>query len=253
MRRVPPTNARTDVDEASRKLREFQEKHKLIDISEQSRASLTAMASLQGELISKQMQLDYLDGFSAGDEANALQLKRQIAVVKERLGSLEGATAPTSPAGAAPSGMLPSLLEVPRLRYEYEQLYRDQEVQETVFLLLTRLFEVAKVNEARDTSAFTVLDPPVVATHKSRPRTLVILGIDTCGALQATRRLRVTMAPPVSFKYALFSTTDVQLKNNYTICGDVYAAQNFDVGNNNSVLAATDPACGGTASAAAES
>src|SRR5262249_23687795 len=60
---------RRDVDEASRKLREFQERHKIIDLSEQSKAVISAMASIKGELMSKQLELSYLSGFSAPTEA----------------------------------------------------------------------------------------------------------------------------------------------------------------------------------------
>ena len=54
------TIARKDVDDASQKLREFQEQHKVIDLPEQSKAVISAMASIKGEMISKQLELSYL-------------------------------------------------------------------------------------------------------------------------------------------------------------------------------------------------
>lgn len=45
----------------------------------------------------------------------------------------------------------------------------------------------------------------------------------TAAGLQTERKIRVIMAPPVSFEYALFSLTDVSTKNNDTIYGDVWA------------------------------
>ena len=66
-------------------------------------------------------------------------------------------------------------MEVPKLRYDLEQLYREQKIQETLFLLLTQRYEMARISEARDTSAFQILDPPTLPTMKSRPkRSLVI-------------------------------------------------------------------------------
>src|SRR5207302_42551 len=38
-----------------------------------------------------------------------------------------------------------------------------------------------------------------------------------------TRRIRVLMAPPESFRYALFSSTDINTKNNNYITGDIWA------------------------------
>ena len=61
--------------------------------------------------------------------------------------------------------------------------------------------------------------------------------------LAATRALRVTMAPPRSFSYALFSLTDVNTKNNDTVVGDIWANGSVVVDENDlvdgSITAAT--------------
>jgi Tfp pilus assembly protein PilX len=85
----------------------------------------------------------------------------------------------------------------------------------------------------------------IVAQARNHYQIDAVGTVGAAGALQASRRLRVLMAPPVSFRYALFSLSDITLKNNFNVCGDVYAATNFDVGNNNSVLPTSSPACSG--------
>src|SRR5262245_21246662 len=77
--------ARQDVDQASRKLREFQEHNKVIDLPEQSKAVISAMASLQGELVSKQLELSYLNSFSSRTESSVVQLQQQIAIMQAKL------------------------------------------------------------------------------------------------------------------------------------------------------------------------
>ena len=70
-----------------------------------------------------------------------------------------------------------------------------------------------------------------VVTHQARNR-IRIESVGTAGAgagLSAQRRLRITMAPPPSFDFALFSQTSVQTKNNDTITGDIWANQNVIV------------------------
>lgn len=61
--------------------------------------------------------------------------------------------------------------------------------------------------------------------------------------LETTRSLRVVMAPPRSFSYALFSLTNVRTKNNDTVIGDVWANGSVTVDQNDlvdgSVTAAT--------------
>jgi len=177
--------ARKDVDEASRKLREFQEKHRVIDLGEQSKAVISAMASIKGDLVAKQLQLSYLSSFSSRTEANVVQLQQQIGIMEAKLKQLEDShpalavvpdPAPGSGSGSAadPNNanpkFFPDAMRVPELRFELEQLFREQKIKETVFFLMTQRHETAKVDEARDTSTFQILDSPTLPTSRSRPR-----------------------------------------------------------------------------------
>lgn len=184
--------ARKDVDEASRKLREFQETHRIIDLGEQTKAVITAMASIKGELVAKQLQLSYLSSFSSRTEANVVQLQQQIGIMEAKLKQLEdsepalvvpGNLAAGSGAGAGSGigsggGMnpqfFPDAMRVPDLRFQLEQLFREQKIAETVFLMMTQRFETAKVDEARDTSTFQILDTPTLPTYRSRPKRMSI-------------------------------------------------------------------------------
>jgi capsule polysaccharide export protein KpsE/RkpR len=173
------SDTRNDVDNASNRLREFQEKYKIVDLGEQSKAIVSAIAMLRGEMMSKQLQLSYLSSFSSSEEATAQQLRQQLDVMGGQLHSLEEAAPESDDQQPAPSltrhrkpkqSLFPPAMSVPKLRFELEQLARDQKVQEMVYLLLVQRFELAKVNEARDTSAFQILDMPVTPTDHSRPR-----------------------------------------------------------------------------------
>ncbi len=85
----------------------------------------------------------------------------------------------------------------------------------------------------------------VTVTHEARKRYRIdaVGEVGTGAGLKTKRKLEVTMAPPSSFKYALFSYTTVSTKNNDVIEGDVWANQNVivELGNtiNGSVTAAT--------------
>jgi uncharacterized protein involved in exopolysaccharide biosynthesis len=71
--------------------------------------------------------------------------------------------------------MFPPAMSVPRLRFDLEQLTRDRKIREADLQLLMQRLEMARVNEARDTSAFQILDEPSLPTYKSRPRRLPIV------------------------------------------------------------------------------
>jgi tyrosine-protein kinase Etk/Wzc len=181
--------ARKDVDTASQKLREFQEQYKVIDLGEQAKAVVAEMASLKGEIMSKQMQLSYLATFTSADEATASQLKQQITLMERKLQSLDegrpmirGAGKPVGDKSVRPESapsVFPVVMDVPKLRFRLEELYREQKIQETLFLLLTQQFEMAKVKEARDTSQFQIMDDAELPTAPSRPKKTmaVMLGL----------------------------------------------------------------------------
>jgi capsule polysaccharide export protein KpsE/RkpR len=182
--------ARRDMLTAAQKLRDFQERNRIIDISEQSRALVSSIATLRGELVAKQIQLSYLDSFSSHDEATAEQLRRHIGILDAKLQAMTEARAIAEPKAEEPasrparsarrgkgtdaSGLFPPAMNVPKLRFELEELFRDLKVQETLYLLLSQRCESARVSEARDTSTFQILDLPTTPTKKARPRRLLI-------------------------------------------------------------------------------
>jgi len=165
---------RKEADESASRLREFEERYKVIDLESQSKAVVSAMASLRSQEISKELQLSYLNSFSSRDESTALQLRQQLSVMNAKFKALEepgGRTADVNQGAVGQNAnIFPPALSVPKLRFELEQLYRDRKIREWDLLLLMQRLEMAKVNEARDTSAFQILDAPGLPTYKSRPK-----------------------------------------------------------------------------------
>jgi hypothetical protein len=90
-------------------------------------------------------------------------------------------------------------------------------------------------------------DYSVTVTHLSRKR----YQIDARGnvlagtaGLGASRRLRIIMAPPRSFLYALYSESSVETKGNDTIDGDIWANQSVTVEQGNTVTGSVTAATG---------
>jgi hypothetical protein len=90
-------------------------------------------------------------------------------------------------------------------------------------------------------------DYSVTVTHLSRRR----YQIDARGnvlagtaGLGASRRLRIIMAPPPSFLYALYSESSVETKGNDVIDGDIWANQSVTVEQGNTVTGSVTAATG---------
>lgn len=88
----------------------------------------------------------------------------------------------------------------------------------------------------------------ILAQSRNRYQIDAVGTAGTAASTTASRRLRVMMAPPISFKYALFSLSDVSTKNNNNVCGDVYAQTFVSVSNNDAVRNPASSSCpsGGT-------
>jgi len=185
--RVAEMKAATD--EAAQTLRVFEEQHKIIDLEAQSKAVVSSIASLRSQVISKELELSYLGSFSSSEEVTAQQLRQQLTVLRAKARLLEQAPA-TGNDGAAlkvpgaatqpdqnNADIFPPALSVPQLRFELEQLYRVRKLAEANLVLLMQRLETAKVNQARDTSTFAILDAPTLPTYRSWPRRMLVLAM----------------------------------------------------------------------------
>jgi tyrosine-protein kinase Etk/Wzc len=183
---------RAQADDTSQRMREFQEKHQVIDLETQTKAVVSAIAALESQRISKQLELEYARTFSSGDEATLQQLRTQLSVMEDKLRDMEGSPAiATGPAEKSPrrgskaqGGMFPTALAVPKLRAEFETLFRDRKVAEATLIFSLERLESARADEARDTSTFLVLDPPTLPTLRARPqKRLILVGSAMLGLL----------------------------------------------------------------------
>jgi capsule polysaccharide export protein KpsE/RkpR len=176
------TDLRRLADESAARMREFQETHRIVDLDSQAKAVVSAMATLNNQRIGKQLELDYARTFSANDEPSLQQLRSQLSVMAERLRDLEQAPDSSAPERSVPSrksaeGLFPPALQVPRLRAEFERIYRERKVAEATLVFALERLESAKANEARNVSTFQVLDPPTLPTRKSRPKRALIIAM----------------------------------------------------------------------------
>lgn len=162
-------DARTRLENVSRSLAEFEEAHHIVDAAEQAKAVVGVIASLQGERISKQLQLAYIEGFATSHEASAAQLHSELRIIDAKLHDL------VERSGTHEAGVFPPALEIPETRYQLEQLMRERKVQEASYLVLVERLEIAKADEIQNASVFQILDDPELPTYRSWPRAIVIL------------------------------------------------------------------------------
>ena len=166
---------RNDLGRAEDDLKDFQEKNKAIRIDAQASAIIGAIATLKGELASKEVELGVLLASQTEQNPQVAALREGIVQIQEQISKME-----RSPQGKNVSGdIFLATSEVPELGLQYARLLRDFKVQETLFELLTKQYEVAKISEAKNTSTIQVLDPATPPDRKSKPKRVMMVVLVT--------------------------------------------------------------------------
>ncbi len=174
-----------ELDSSAKEFSEFASKNAAIDIKEQGKAMVDAAAALQGQLIAAQAELEGLKQIYTENNVRVRSTKARIAELQKQLEKLSGGSEASGTAAKAQGGdsLYPSIRKLPLLGVTYADLYRRIKIQETVFELLTQQYELAKVQEAKETPSVKLLDPAGVPERKSFPPRLLILFLGTSLAL----------------------------------------------------------------------
>lgn len=168
---------RQDLEASEKAFGDFSSKNTAVDIKEQARAMVGAAATLQGELIATESQIEGMKKIYAENNVRVQALRARAAELNTQLNKL-GGKYQTSGNSADPSddSVYPSIRKLPVLGITYADLYRRTKVQEAVFETLTQQYELAKVTEAKEIPSVRVLDAADVPEHKVGPsRSLIVL------------------------------------------------------------------------------
>ncbi len=164
-----------DLNAASEKFSRFASKNSALDIKEQTVVMVGAAADLQGQLIAAQSELQGLSQIYGPENVRVRAVNAKIASLRRELQKMAGPTDPDK--SDQPDALYPSIRKLPLLGVEWANLYRDTKVQEKVLELLTQQYEMAKIQEVKETPAVKVLDEPVKPQKKVwPPRRGIVLG-----------------------------------------------------------------------------
>lgn len=173
-----------DLDAAVKNYSEFSSKNSTLDLKDQGKAMVEAAAMLQGQLIAAESELKGVEAIYTDNNVRVRTVRARIAEIKKQMATMSGSSSPVVP-NSALNGKdtdtlpYPSLRQLPIVGATWADLYRRVRVQEVVFEILTQQYEMAKVQEAKDTPTIKVLDQANVPEYKYGPhRSLYLL----CGA-----------------------------------------------------------------------
>jgi len=169
-----------DLESAEKEFSQFASKNTAIDIKEQGKAMVEAAATLQGQYIAAQSELEGLKQIYTDNNVRVRSVRARIAELKHQLEKLGGkGEQPSEPSGQQADYLYPSIRKLPLLGVTYADLYRRTRIQEAVFETLTKEYELAKVQEVKEIPVVKVLDSPSIPDKKSFPPRLLIMLLGT--------------------------------------------------------------------------
>ena len=165
--------AKDNLTKSEEAMRKTQQSTGVLQIDSQARALIEAAAILRGQVVAKQVQIQSMRSFAAEDNPRLILAKQELAALQKQLEQLAGSQHDTG------SDINLSKGRVTESGMEYLNRFRDLKYSETVFELLAKEFEVAKLDEAREGAIVQVVDAAVPPDKKSFPPRVVIVVLMT--------------------------------------------------------------------------
>lgn len=194
---------------AEEALKTTEQKTGVIQLDSQARALIETAASLRAQITAREVQIQGMQSYATGENAQLIQAQRELDSLRQKLAALGGSENAGSGELIVPKGL------VPEAGLEYIRRTRDVRYYETIFEILARQFEIAKLDEAKEGALIQVVDPAIVPDRRSFPkRTLIVLGAAFAGlvigilaALVQASWQRIQSDPETAQKFALLGTT----------------------------------------------
>jgi len=168
-------NALANAEDA---LRDTQERTGVVEVSGQAQAVIGSIAKIRAEIAMEEVSLKRLRMGATAENPEVIRDETELAAMRSELAKLEAG----NPKQRSGDPLIPSA-NVPQARLEYVRALRDTKYHETLFEVLSKQYEAAKIDEAKESPVIQVVDPAIPPETKSFPPRLLIvfLGVVLAG------------------------------------------------------------------------
>jgi tyrosine-protein kinase Etk/Wzc len=161
--------AKNDLADAEEAMKKTEQSTGVLQIDSQARSLIESAAVLRGQVVAKQVQIQGMRSFAAEDNPELVLAKQELASLQSQLQQLAGSQHDSE------SDIILSRGKVTSSGLDYIRRLRDVKYRETVFELLAKEFEIAKLDEAREGSIVQVVDPAITSDKRSSPHRMLII------------------------------------------------------------------------------
>jgi tyrosine-protein kinase Etk/Wzc len=141
----------------------------MLQLDSQAHALIQSAGTLRGEIAAKEIQIQSMRTYDAESNVDLMQAEQELAGMHQQLAKLAG------PEDAAGDGLVLPKGQLPQATLEYVRRLRDVKYNETIFDILARQFEAAKLDEAKEGAIIQVIYPANVPDRRSKPHRLLLM------------------------------------------------------------------------------
>lgn len=137
----------------------------------QIKASAQSVFTLEAELKAEEVKLDVIKKILSSDQPEVKVQETKVSSLRDKIASIESSTD------------LNDFLRLgnsPQIAMSFLRLQRDLEIQNKILTFILPIYEQAKIEEKRETPTIIILDKPVVAERKKKPKRLTMVIVLTC-------------------------------------------------------------------------
>jgi tyrosine-protein kinase Etk/Wzc len=148
--------AREELVHAEEDMKQTEQRTGVIDLEGQGRSMIASAAVLRGQLAAKQVEMRAMRQFAAEGNPDLQRAEQEAAGMEAQLSAMDAANNRQSGDLIVPKGT------VTQAALDYERALREVKYRETLQDLLTRQYEGARVDEARQGALIQVVEPAAV-------------------------------------------------------------------------------------------
>jgi uncharacterized protein involved in exopolysaccharide biosynthesis len=162
--------AKQQLSESEAGLKGVEEKTGLIQLDSQARAIIQEIANVRQQIAAREVRLQGMRSYATADNPYLQRTEKELGALRAELSNLErqrnsGAGDTQVPTAAMPSASL-----------DYMRKLRDVKYNEMVFEVLSKQYELAKLDEAKGATMIQDFDPAIVPDKPTKPhRGLIVL------------------------------------------------------------------------------
>ncbi|MBL7995944.1 hypothetical protein JNM05_11295, partial [bacterium] len=158
--------AKDDLKNSEDSLNAFQNKYGIIEIAQQTEASIKAAAELYGEIVATETEYLVMKKTLGENHPDILRTQSKLQELRKLQSKMEK--------GGNGFDIFIPFKETPDLALKYYRLYRDVQINGKILEFLVPQYEQSKIQEAKDTPTLLVLDEAKPPERHTRPKKLTI-------------------------------------------------------------------------------